>query len=192
MILTHHDDDHYNKISPLVLQGITFGKVYYSGPIAKYQALRGNFYTTKGQKTGNVGEYVSTINGVAQANQTIIETATDVTILCQTGKLTLINDAANNFTIDILASNVHANPADRQPVVTGFRFDAIERNSRSIVLLIKFGSYITYMTNNGVPTGDPHDLSFYRDKTDYDISNLNQAIWETWSMGKSEITYDGT
>ncbi len=157
LILTHHDDDHYSEVANLTLQGVKFGKVYYSGPIEKYRALRKNYYPP-----ANVDEYISvTINGVAQANQTIIEKATDVTILCQTSSLDIIDDTTNDVKVTILASNVHTNPADKMKNVTNFNFGAEDINGRSIVTMIKFKNDKILVLGDATTTTESFLVSTY-------------------------------
>lgn len=133
LVLTHHDEDHYNKIVGLRPEGITFGKVYYSGMLAKYIVVGANYAPPT-----LVEEYISlTINGVEKSKQEIIETAGDVTIKCQTGKLAIHENKSIKLAIEILASNV---PTDVTELASGkFKFGSSDINGRSIVTMITYG-----------------------------------------------------
>ena len=142
VILTHHDVDHYNKVPLLKLKDVSFGKLYYSGPVVKYIVLRSNY-----PSPDLVDEYISlTINGITQGNQTMIESDGDVTVTCQITKKTIYTKAAAGAvpqcTVDILASKVHSNSADKAKGLSasGFHYGAEDINGRSIVTMLTYGT----------------------------------------------------
>ena len=137
LIMTHHDDDHYNKLVKLLDSGISFGEILYSGPIKKYSAISQNFKDVP----PNINQYKSvTVNGVTAANQTLMEAATYAAPICETDKYQVYHDPANDVMVDILASNVQTDPSDlgKSMNLDNFHYAPSDINGRSVVVRVRF------------------------------------------------------
>jgi beta-lactamase superfamily II metal-dependent hydrolase len=151
LILTHHDEDHYNKVVEFTGL-VSFGTVYYSGPIGRYRMLRENYASPT-----NVDRYISiTVNGIAEDDQSKIETHPGASVVISDEPHTVYHK--DEVEITILASNVHNHPLDqavKDAADRHFRFDAVDINSRSIVTMLRYiGDKILIMGDATTATED--------------------------------------